>query len=145
MIDIDQVPILKAMIRTTYSGVILRTLIHYVLLDLGEIASSMKITTRAHLTIFDKLALVDQQLKSDQVKRALCAGLDANVRRKGDIVAEITTQYGLTLATDEIDFYHEHMEQVLVEKAKEVEKLIMLGDYAQLRHLASFTEKGYGE
>lgn len=140
-IDVDQAPILKAMIRTSYSGVIQRTLIHYVLLDLGEIASSMKITTRAHLTIYDKLALVDQQLKSEQVKRALCAGLDMNVRRRGDIVAEITTQYGLSIKGDEADFYHEHMEEILIEKAKEVETLIMLGDYNTLRHLASQTEQ----
>src|SRR6187455_2360991 len=109
MIDKEQEPIIKAMINTTYSGVILRTILHYTLIDLSEISQSMKISSSHPLTLVERLHLRDQQLQSDHVKKSLLCCLNMLRRRKDDVITEIIKLYGLTLAHDEIEFYMDEM------------------------------------
>lgn len=141
MIDSDQRPVFKAMIKSTYSPVILRTILHAVLVDLNEIRQSMKLTTKANLTLVQKLQLIDEELRSPQVKNALAYGLDRLKRQSGDVVNEVLRQYGLNLLHDEVDFYHEEMGYWFDHHAAFVEKLIDMGDYEAMRILVSECEQ----
>lgn len=136
-IDKDQEPILKAMINASYSGVILRTICHYVLIDLAEISSSMKISSSRHMNLLEKLIMYDQELQSDHVKKSLLCCLNMIKRKRDDIVNEIIRQYGLTLAHDEIDFYQDEMGFIFDDFIKYTRDLIQAGEYGMLRSLVN--------
>src|ERR1700679_3940821 len=139
-IDKDQAPILQAIIKTTYGPVLMRTLAHYIMRHLDEIIRSMQITTKMRLTVMQRLRLIDEQLQSSQVRRALLVGLDALKRQRGDLANELILQYGLKLPPDEIDFYQDYMQQLLMGHEKQMEEWIWNGDYDAIKHTLNYSE-----
>lgn len=138
MIDKDQAPILRAMIKESYGPVLLRTICHFVLLDLNEIAQTMRIMSKQKLNVVDRLRIMDAQLQSDKVKHALRANLNARKRLRHAIVDEVINQYGLTLAHDEIDFYQDEMQNILKSHEMDVESWLMTGNYQIIRQKVNF-------
>lgn len=129
MIDKDQVPIILAMIRTTYSPVILRAIINLVLVDMSQIQAGAGPNVS-----------VNQLLASDKCRQALIKSLNQNHRpRKGDLIDEIIHQYGLHLNKDEQDFYHRQMGIIFENQLDWVISVVSKGDYNLLGRISQET------
>ena len=134
MLDKDQLPILKAIIKASYGNVLMRVLAHSIMVALDEIIRSMRITSKRQLTVMERIQLIDSQIRTTQVRNALLISLDALKRDRESIVNEVIRQYGLKVPHDEIDFYQDEMQELLKGYENEIEVWIWNGDYDAIRH-----------
>lgn len=111
-IDNDNRAPVKAMIKTQYGPVIERTLCTFILKDLAEIMSSMKMMSNSNLNWQQRMQAREEFLRSTQVKRSLLVRLQALKYMRHDMIDEVIKQYDLKLPFDEIAFYHDVMAEI---------------------------------
>lgn len=131
MIDKDQKAILEAMIKTTYTPVILRTIINLVFLDISKIRESYKVVRPSMMALLDDPKVAGQLIKALDL---------VHYRQKDELIDEIIKQYDLSLNKDEIDFYHECMGKIFGEQLMFVKTQIDKGAFVLLYKLSQSVE-----
>jgi hypothetical protein len=132
MLDKDQKPVVKLAIEQTYAHVLRRALAITVFKGLEEIRTSMTIDSKRVLTNAQKLRIYNEQVQTDRAKTMLCFGLDRIVAHKHDLIDQVLMEYGLTLDAEELLFYHETMDKIIVHWADVIQTLIKRGNYSTI-------------
>lgn len=135
MLDKDQKPVVKLAIEQTYAHVLRRALAITVFKGLEEIRDSMKINSKRPLSSKQKLAIYSEQIQSDRAKQMLCFGVDRIMSHKHDLIDRVLMEYGLNLEAEELLFYHEIMDQILVHWADIIQVLINKGNYGAISRM----------
>ena len=132
MLDKDQKPVVKLSIHQTYGHVLRRALAIGVFKGLEEIRNSMVLETKRALTREEKLFIFNEQLQTEKMKTLLCHGVDGMMKMKHDIIDLVLLEYGLQLDVEELLFYHEVMDKILMHWADVIQKLIRAGKYGAI-------------
>lgn len=135
MLDKDQKPVVKLAIEQTYAHVLRRALAITVFKGLEEIRSTMTINSKRALSNEQKLRIYSDQIQSDRAKTMLCFGVDRIIAHKHDLIDQVLLEYGLDLDAEELLFYHENMDRILVYWADVIQVLIKKGNYSAISRM----------
>ncbi len=132
MLDKDQKPVVKLSIHQTYGHVLRRALAIGVFKGIEEIRNSMTIHTKRQVALKERMTIFNEQLQTEKVKQMLCFGVDRMMASKHDLIDMVLLEYGLQLTSDELLYYHEVMDKILMHWADVIQKLIQKGHYGAI-------------
>lgn len=120
--------IIDGVLRTTLQDTIYRTICYYVLKDVNEVRSTIKIEGRHFLTEDERDAVLIQILSSGKNQKHLCDTVEI-IRRlqMHDIIAEIMKQYGINHR--DADYDHDRITVLFCECCEQIKDIIKMGQY----------------